>query len=61
MVDNAVFRDWRPLIYVIPREPIENLNRLRTVPIQNRASNDVEYVIEDLRQNEFDLIEPVRC
>lgn len=61
MVDNGSFKDWRPLIFVIPRKPIEDQKRLTTVPIQQRASNDVEYIVEDLRPNEFDVIEPIQC
>lgn len=56
MVDNSDITEWRPLIYLIPRQPVAN--RLKTVPIENRASNEVEYIIEDLKSAEFHIIEP---
>jgi hypothetical protein len=55
MVSNASFDLWRPLVYVIPREPVES--RLKVVPMEKRASFGPEYIIEDLRRSEFDLIE----
>lgn len=56
MVDNAVFQDWRPLIYVVPRAPIES--RLQLVPMAKRASFGNEFIIPDLARTEFDIIEP---
>jgi len=56
MVDHSNITDWRPLIYVIPRPPIET--RLKIVPIANRASNEIEYIIEDLKSGEFHIMEP---
>lgn len=55
MVDHAAFNDWRPLIYVIPRKRVES--RLQLVPMHRRAGFGVEYIIPDLRREEFDLIE----
>lgn len=55
MVNNASFDDWRPLIYVIPRLPVEH--RLKLVPIDRRASFGIEYIIDDLERTEFDVIE----
>ncbi len=55
MVDYSDFRDWRPLIYLIPKDPV--IQRLKTVPIKNRASFGTEYIIEDLNTSEFDVIE----
>ncbi len=55
MTDNATFDEWRPLIYITPRILVES--RLKLVPPTNRASLAPEYVITDLRRDEFDIIE----
>ena len=55
MVTNASFDYWRPLVYIIPRDAINA--RLQVVPPAKRASLRVEYIIPDLRRNEFDIIE----
>jgi hypothetical protein len=55
MVTNATFDDWRPLLYSIPRNLVEP--RTKTVPIHRRASFGDEFILEDLRRNEFDVIE----
>jgi hypothetical protein len=55
MADNAVFDDWRPLIYIVPRALVEP--RLQVVPASKRASFGPEYIIPDLKRNEFDIIE----
>jgi hypothetical protein len=51
------YRIWRPVIYVIPREPIEGAGRLVAVPAALRASYGGEYQVKDLSEAEFDLIE----
>ena len=56
MVDNALIKLWRPLIYVIPRTSIQA--RLQLVPLSQRASFADEFIIPDLARLEFDLIEP---
>ncbi len=55
MVNEAPFGHWRPLIYVISRELVGD--RMKTVPIADRAGFGNEYVVEDLTSDEFDLIE----
>jgi hypothetical protein len=55
MAEHASFDDWRPLIYVIPRQPVQS--RLELVPISDRAGFGNEYIIRDLKRSEFDLIE----
>lgn len=55
MVAHADISYWRPLLYVIPRISVEA--RLKTVPMDKRAGFGPEYIIEDLRRSEFDLIE----
>ena len=51
------WRIWRPVLYVIPRAPIEAAGRLRSVPRQNRAGYGPEQQVVDLRSDEFDIIE----
>ncbi len=51
----AYFKHWRPLLYVIPRAPVEA--RLQPVPAALCASLGKEYILSDLRRDEFDLIE----
>jgi hypothetical protein len=55
MIMNATFDDWRPLLYIIPRALVES--RLKMVPIHKRASFGDEFIVEDLRRDEFDVIE----
>jgi hypothetical protein len=55
MVTTASIDMWRPLIYVIPRAPVEH--RLQVVPMSQRAGFGPEYIISDLQRSEFDLLE----
>jgi hypothetical protein len=55
MVDDSPFEYWRPLLYVVPTEPIKD--RLALVPINQRAGFGDEYIIKDLKRNEFDIVE----
>ena len=48
---------WRPLLFVIPKAPIEAAGRLITVPRQKRAAYGPELQIVDLMPHEFDVIE----
>jgi hypothetical protein len=48
---------WRPVLYVIPREPIEATGRLKAVPRASRAAHGPELQVIDLQQDEFDIIE----
>jgi len=52
---HASLNDWRPLIYVIPREKVEP--RLVPVPADKRASLGNEFILRDLSADEFDIIE----
>jgi hypothetical protein len=54
-VDHAPFEQWRPLLFVIPRGPVEH--RLRLVPIKERAGFGPEYIIPDLIKSEFAIVE----
>jgi hypothetical protein len=56
IVKTAEMDLWRPLIYVIPRAIVEP--RLKVVPIGSRASIANEFIVPDLRKEEFDVIEP---
>ena len=54
-VTTARFDLWKPLLYVIPREPIEL--QIQIVPPDKRASFGNEYIISDLERSKFDIIE----
>lgn len=47
---------WRPFVYVIPRTKIVE-SRIHPVAPKKRASLGPEFIIEDLRGNEFDIVE----
>jgi hypothetical protein len=51
---------WKPLLYVIPRAPIEAAGRLHPVASAQRATHGPEYQIANLRPHEFDIIRWVR-
>ena len=51
------WRIWRPVLYVIPREPIEMAGRLISVPRPARAGYGPELQVQALRRHEFDIIE----
>jgi hypothetical protein len=55
-IENGHFKQWRPLLYVIPRAPVDS--RLIDVPRKSRASLGMEFQIHDLKGSEFDIIEP---
>jgi hypothetical protein len=48
---------WRPVLYVIPREPIEAAGRMRSVARSDRAGYGPEQQVTDLKRHEFDMIE----
>jgi hypothetical protein len=51
------WRIWRPVIYVIPRAPIEATpGRLALVPRKARGGYGDEFIISDLRRSEFDVV-----
>ena len=49
--------DWKPLIFVIPFVTVEK--RVQDVPRAARASHEPEFVIPDLMDGEFEIIEPI--
>jgi hypothetical protein len=51
------WRMRRPLLYVIPRAPVEAAGRLQLVPVNRRAGPGNEFIIPDLAPPEFDIIE----
>lgn len=56
MVDSSSTRDFRPLVYLIPKGFIEN--RIETVDVSEKANPlSVEYRVLDLRNEEFEIIE----
>lgn len=55
-VKSVGFREWRPLLYIIPRALVQT--RLQVVPLHRRAHPlAVEYIIPDLLRSEFEIIE----
>jgi hypothetical protein len=48
---------WRPVVYVIPRHPIESAGRLLSVVHKKRAGHGPELQIVDLLAHEFDIIQ----
>lgn len=54
-IDVAPFNDWRPLIYVIPRSLVEA--RMELVAPEKRSSFGNEYIVPDLRREEFSVID----
>jgi hypothetical protein len=57
VANSTSWRIWRPVVYVIPRQPIESAGRLISVPRGLRAAYGPELQITDLSPVEFDLIE----
>lgn len=55
IVKRASFNEWRPLLYVIPSHTLGA--RLKPVPREKRASSEMEFIIEDLKQSEFHILE----
>lgn len=56
-VRSRSWKIWRPVIYVIPRVPIESAGRLIQVPRKDRAGYGPEFQINGFSRNEFDIIE----
>lgn len=57
ILEQSETRDFRPLIYVMPYQTVSH--RLSEVPVKKRAHPlSIEYVIEELPHDEFDVIEP---
>jgi len=55
-IDEGHFKQWRPLIYLIPRTLVDS--RLIAVSRPNRASLGMEFQIPDLKGSEFEVIQP---
>jgi hypothetical protein len=55
----ASFEQFAPLLLVIPFSVVKA--RAAVVPIDKRASNEVEYIVRDLIEAEFQICEPARC
>ena len=56
IIEQSHFNEWRPLVYVIPFSNVSG--RVKLVDRHLRASREPEYVIEDLMDGEFEIIEP---
>jgi hypothetical protein len=57
MVTAARFTDWKPLLFVIPYHAVAS--RVAEVARARRASSEPEYIVPDLKPDEFDIIEPI--
>jgi hypothetical protein len=55
LVTQDDFELWRPVLYLIPRNPVEA--RLKPVPPAKRAGVGPEYIIEELAAAEFETME----
>lgn len=56
IVGAAEISDFRPLLYIIPANPVESM--LKRVPVKDRAALfSEEYIIESLPRTLFDAIE----
>ena len=52
VVNKARFPEWRPLIFVVPYAKVEG--RVIAVPRDERPTSEPEYIIPDLRTQEFE-------
>lgn len=59
IVNNAEPGDWKPLIYAIPFALVAD--RVQRVSLDKRASFEDEFIIPDLKEHEFHIIEPMPC
>jgi hypothetical protein len=56
IIDKATIQDFSPVIYLIPKELVED--RIKSVDVDDMANPlSAEYQIEDLSHSEFELIE----
>lgn len=55
LVDTADSQYWRPLLYVIPRAPVDSRLILQRMTVRSGAGK--EYVLGDLQRSEFHVIE----
>lgn len=55
LLEHAEISQWRPIMYVIPRSAVAA--KMRTVHPSKRAGIGMEYIIDGLSGNEFDLLE----
>lgn len=59
ILNQAAITDWRPLIYAIPYVAVAS--RVQIVPLEDRASIEPEFIVPDLKQHEFHILEPMPC
>ena len=53
-VSRATFQQWKPLLFVIPYAGV--VGRVQEVPRNRRASMEPEYIVPDLRSDEFGIV-----
>ena len=56
VVKSGSWKIWRPIMYIIPKDPILSAGRLISVPYGARAAYGPEMQILDLMPHEFDII-----
>jgi len=54
-VKRASMTDWTPYLFVIPSHALGS--RIKMVPRERRASAEMEFIIEDLKESEFHILE----
>ncbi len=56
IIESALLKDFRPLVYVIPRSKVDA--KIVSVDVEDSANPlSIEYQIHDLKSSEFDVIE----
>jgi hypothetical protein len=56
VVNRAPFAEWRPIILVIPFAGVAS--RVRRASRDDRAGSEPEYIVPDLKEGEFGIVEP---
>ncbi len=59
IINRAQVSDWRPLLYAIPYSSVAE--RVQRVPASEWAGLEPEFIIPDLMEHEFHVIEPMPC
>ena len=59
IINKAGIEDFRPVLYAVPLSIVSS--RLQYVPVDKWAGLEQEYIIPDLKDGEFHMIEPMPC
>jgi len=52
---SAGLAQWKPLMYVIPFDRVRD--RVEQVPLESAASSEPEYIVSDLFEEDFEIVE----